>query len=763
MADIDPTGGGFQVVVEETINEERDAESQQQHDLQQFLLVAQGRFRTIVEAETVLRQNMLNDLQFRASDQWPDHIKAMREQDNRPCLTVNRLPQFIRQVTNNQRASRPAVQVHPAGDGGEPELADIMQGIVRHIETRSDADVAYTTAGEHQCTMGRGYIRIVTDYSDSDPLSLNQEIKIARVPNPFSIYVDPTSQQPDASDARYAFVVEDMPITEYRWRFPDSALAELSEFTSVGNQQPEWMPEGNIRIAEYFYIEETREMMVIVADAEGRPNRYPRSEVTDLEGLPEGYTLIAEREVTTRQVKWAMINAVEILEGDESGTAGIDWPGQYIPIVPVTGDEININGVTDYRGIVRDAKDPQRMYNYWVSAETELIALAPRAPIIGAEGQFEGHEAKWRTANIRNYPYLEYKPKTIAGQLAPPPQRNSWEPPIAAMAAAINQSDNDLKATGGFNDASLGVRGAQESGRAIRNRQQQDEMANSHYLDNLARAIRQVGRIVVDLIPKIYDTARVMRITGMDEQPRTVMVYAGVDNQPTPERIQQIPASIEEIYDVGMERYDVTVSVGPSFQTKRQEALDSLVSFVQAYPNVFPHIGDLLAENMDWPGAKQVAARLKKLLPPQLQDDVDPELIPPQVQSKMMQVENQLKEVTKAYQQTKQALDTDQAKARAQVAMKDRELAAESQAQERELSAKVQLEQIKQEGENARTLARIEQERANQIMKAQVDRLEQLVEQNFAADQAQLNRDDRAQQAPQPSPQNRGGGFNSRG
>ena len=403
------------------------------------------------------------------------------------------------------------------------------------------------------------------------------------------------------------------------------------------------------------------------------------------------------------------------------------------------------------------------MYNYWVSAETELIALAPRAPIIGAEGQFEGHEAKWRTANIRNYPYLEYKPKTIAGQLAPPPQRNSWEPPIAAMAAAINQSDNDLKATGGFNDASLGVRGAQESGRAIRNRQQQDEMANSHYLDNLARAIRQVGRIVVDLIPKIYDTARVMRITGMDEQPRTVMVYAGVDNQPTPERIQQIPASIEEIYDVGMERYDVTVSVGPSFQTKRQEALDSLVSFVQAYPNVFPHIGDLLAENMDWPGAKQVAARLKKLLPPQLQDDVDPELIPPQVQSKMMQVENQLKEVTKAYQQTKQALDTDQAKAQAQVAMKDRELAAESQAQERELSAKVQLEQIKQEGENARTLARIEQERANQIMKAQVDRLEQLVEQNFSANQAQLNRDDRAQQAPQPSPQNRGGGFNSRG
>ena len=729
----DVTGGGFQVVVAEMESGENDAASQQQEELRVFLQAAQSRFKTVVDAESHLRQNMLEDLEFRASEQWPDNIKSMREQDNRPCLTINRNPQFIRQGTNNQRASRPAVQVHPAGNVANVELSEVVQGIVRHIEDRSDADVAYTTAGDHQVTMGRGYVRVVTDYIDDDPGSLNQEVKIKRVSNPFSIYMDPTAQSPDASDARYAFVVEDIPIAEYRFRFPDSELAELSEFTAVGNQKPEWMPEGNIRIAEYFYIEETREEMVLVLGPDGEQQRYPKAlmQSTDPAELPPGVTIIAEREVTTRTVKWALINAVEVLQGNELGTAGKEWPGKYIPIVPVLGDEININGVTDYRGIVRDAKDPQRMYNYWVSAETELIALAPRAPIVGAEGQFEGHESKWRTANVRNYPYLEYKPRTIAGQLAPPPQRQVWEPPIQAMTAAIAQSDNDLKSTGGFNDASLGVRGAQESGKAIRNRQQQDEMANSHYLDNLARAIRQVGRIIVDLIPRIYDTARVMRINGIDEKPRTVMVYSGPDNQPNMEQEEQVPPSVERIYDVASQQYDVTISVGPSFQTRRQEALDSLVQFVQAYPDVFPMIGDLLAENMDWPGAQQVAARLKKSLPPNLQDEIDPSEIPPQVQAKMQGIENQLKQVMQAYQQTKQALDTDQAKAQAQVQIKQAELSAKAAEQERDLQSKLQLEEIKQQGESARTLAKIEQGRASELLQTEIQRLEGMITRNL--------------------------------
>ena len=761
----DPTGSGFQTVAEGPVDTDEAEGRGRRETLEQFLQLAQQRFRTVVEAEAMLRQNMLDDLRFRASEQWPPHIKSMREQDNRPCLTVNRLPQFIRQVTNNQRASRPAVQVKPAGSNANVDVAEVLQGIVRHIETKRGAAEAYTTAGEHQVTMGRGYVRIVTDYVADDPLQLDQEIQVVRVPNPFAVYLDPTSQASDYGDVRYGFVVEDLSREEYRLRYPDTDMASLSQFTSTGNAQEQWLPDGMIRIAEYFYVEERREVMVVMEGPDGARSKHPKADFksTDPLQLPEGVTILAEREMTLRTVKWALINAVEILDGNEDKTAGVEWPGRYIPIVPVLGDEININGVTDYRGIVRDANDAQRMYNYWVSAETEMIALAPRAPFVAAEGQFEGHEAKWKTANVRNYPYLEYKPKTLAGQLLPHPQRQTWEPPIQAMTMAIAQSDNDLKATGGFHDASLGQRGPQESGRALRARQQQDEMANSHYLDNLARSVRQVGRVLVDLIPKIYDTARIMRITGLDEQQRSVMVFAGQENMPEEMASETtLPPGIEGIYDVGLGRYDVTVSVGPSFQTKREAGVEALVQFVQAYPNVFPMIGDLIADNMDWPGAKQVAARLKRLLPPQLQDEVEGAQIPEPVRAKMQQVEQQLQQVMEAYEQAQNTIATDRVKEESKADLKQRELAANAAAQERDLQAKMLLEAIKLGGESARTLAKNDQDRAGQILETKIAQLEQLITRNVDLSNREEDRFERlagggpGPQASAPPPQQAG-------
>ncbi len=733
----DPTGGGYQQVVVEEDDESLSPDDQHRQDVEEFLSLAHERYRTVEETEAKLRQNMLEDLRFRASEQWPDHIRSMREKDNRPCLTINRMPSFIRQVTNNQRASRPAVQVSPTGDEGDPGIAEVLQGIVRHIETKSDADVAYTTAGDHQVTMGRGYVRVVTDYIDEDPLSMNQEIKVRRIPNPFSVYVDPSTQNPDGSDARYAFIVEDIPTEEYRFRYPDSALAGLSEFTGIGNTKPDWMPEGNVRVAEYFYIDEQREEMSILEMSDGSSSRILTSELESMpkDTVPRGFEVVGTQDVTTRTVRWCLINAVEILEGNDEKTEGQQWPGKYIPIVPVTGDEININGVRDYRGVVRDSKDPQRMYNYWVSAQTEMIALAPRAPFVGAEGQFAGHERKWEMANVRNYPYLEYKQTGLSGQLAPPPQRQSWEPPIQAMTAAIAQSDNDLKATGGFNDASLGQRGPQESGRAIRSRQQQDEMANSHYLDNLGRAVRQVGRILVDLIPKIYDTSRVLRILGDDERPRSVMVFAGEGNRPQEE---EMPPGVMGMYDVGVGRYDVNVAVGPSFQTRRQEAVDAMTQLVQAYPNVFPVIGDLLFGNMDVPMAKEMEARLKKSLPEHLQDEVDPNVIPPEVQAQMQQMQQQMQQVMEAYEQAQEALKTQRVKEGAKVAIKERELAASAASQERDLQARVQLEQIKQQGENARALANLDQKRASEVLQTEIGRLDQMITRQVA----QSNRDE---------------------
>jgi hypothetical protein len=383
--------------------------------------------------------------------------------------------------------------------------------------------------------------------------------------------------------------------------------------------------------------------------------------------------------------------------------------------VPVLGDEIDINGELDLRGMVRDARDPQRMYNYWVSAETEAIALAPRSPFVAAEGQLEGYEPQWRMANRRNFAYLQYKPQDVSGTLVPPPQRQSIEPAIAAIVAATKQSDNDLKAVTGIYDASLGEKGPQEAARAIVARQKQSDIANINWIDNLARAMRALGRILLDLIPKVYDAPRVVRILGIDDKPRMVMVHAGnPDAVPAQDDLDE---GIAGIYDLSVGRYDVTVSTGPSYQSRRQEAVEAMTAFVQAFPPAAPAIGDVLAENMDWPGAELIAKRLRKMVPAQLQDDepgTDPEVKLAQAAQKLQQQGQLLQAMT---QQINQLHDERQAKV---VEMQSRErieaMKMETQLLIAKINATKTAEGHVQELEHERALAELagEQQAAEQ-------------------------------------------------
>lgn len=596
-------------------------------ETESFLAKARERFKLAQEAEARIREEALADLEFRAGRQWPDDVRSQRTLDKRPCLTINRLPSIIKQVTNEQRQNRPAIKVSPVDDHADPETAEVIQGIVRHIEVNSNADQAYDKAHEDAVTMGFGYFRVVTEYLD--PRSFDQEIVIKRIRNPFTVYFDPACQEPDYSDARFAFIVEEVSKDEYKELYPRSEMAGLTDFASVGDRAAGWLTGSSVRVAEYFYVEKQPRTLAVLADGS----------VVFLEEVPEGAQVVAKRETQVPTVHWCKINGIEKLEE----TA---WPGQWIPIVPVLGDELDINGERQLIGMVRDAKDPQRMYNYWATAETEMIALAPRAPFIGAEGQFEGHEVAWKQANVRNFAYVEYKPTSVAGHPIPPPQRQVFEPPIQAISMARMQSAEDLKATTGIYDASLGARSNETSGVAIQARQREGDVANFHFTDNLSRAIRHCGRILIDLIPKVYDTPRVVRIIGADEQQKTVQV-----NQPFME------GGVNKLYDLSVGRYDVTVSAGPSFMTKRQESVASMMELTKTYPQLAQIAGDLLVKNMDWPGADQIAERLKKLLPPELQDDEE-KPIPPCVQAQMNALMEQHKQLTAALDQATEALNT---------------------------------------------------------------------------------------------------------
>lgn len=610
----------------------------------QIIALAKKRFRTAADAESRLRVDMLDDKSFRSGLQWPDQVLTDRTLDKRPTLTINRLPQFIKQITNPQRQSRPSVQVNPVGDGADVDTAEVIQGLIRHIESTSHAEVAFDHAFEDAVTMGRGWFRILTEFVD-DGQTFDQEIVVKRVSNAFTVYADPSCQELDYSDARFMFVVEDVPKDEYITLYGDESYASLELFRSVGDKSADWYPEGKVRIAEYWYVEEIDSTIALLPSSE--PN-HPDLTVP-LEQVPESRKkdIKAKRKITSRKVHWVKMNASTILSKQV-------WPGKWIPIVPVLGDEINIDGRKDLVGVVRYARDPQRMYNYWNSAMTETIALAPRAPFIGAAGQFKGHEDQWKLANTRNFAYLEYEDVGSTGRPIPPPQRQVFEPPVRAIVEAVKQSDNDLKAVTGFYDASLGQPGPDQSGKAILARQRQGETGNINFIDNLGRALWHYGRICLDLIPKIYDTPRVLHIMGVDDQLKQVQInQAFMAPQGMPPGVATINQNIvdeqnavKKIYDVTVGRYNVTLSIGPNWQSRRQEAVESMLQLAQAVPNIMPVIGDLLVGEMDWPKAKAIAERLKKMLPPGLQDT--PDQLPPQAQAQIQALMQQHELVVRA-------------------------------------------------------------------------------------------------------------------
>jgi hypothetical protein len=527
-------------------------------------------------------------------------------------LTINKLPQHVRQVTNDQRQNRPGAKVIPVDDNADIEVADIFNGMIRHIEYISDADVAYDTACENQVSYGEGYIRLLTEYCEDN--SFDQDIKIGRVRNSFSVYMDPTIQDPTGADAKYCFITEDLTKEEFERMYPDAAPITTLQSLGVGDQSiSNWLNEDTIRIADYYYIDYDRTTL----------NLYPGN-ATAFVGTPEDKQLkafygkpIKSRESDRPKVRYCKINGYEILEQRE-------WAGKYIPVIRIVGNEFEVDGRLYVSGLVRNAKDAQRMYNYWVSQEAEMLALAPKAPFIGYGGQFEGYEDKWKTANTNNWPYLEVNPDVTDGQgsVMPLPQRA--QPPMASsgLLQAKAGASEDIKSTTGQYNASLGMGSNERSGKAILARQREGDVGTYHYGDNLARGVRHVARQLVDLIPKIYDTQRIARIIGEDGDTKMVKINP---EQPEPVNkiVDQNGIVLEKIYNPGVGKYDVVATTGPGYATKRQEALEAMAQLLQGNPQLWAVAGDLFVKNMDWPGAQEMAKRFAKTIDPKLMNDSD--------------------------------------------------------------------------------------------------------------------------------------------
>ena len=610
-----------------------------------IIKLANARMNEAYSADQPHRERAQDDLKNVIGEQWPQDERQERESEGRPCLTINILAQNVRQVTGQIRSLNPAIKVTAADSAANKDTAEVIEGMIRHIENKSDASSVYEAATESAAASSIGYWRVRADYAEGD--TFDQELHIERVFNPFAVFLDPFAKDPTRKDARYGFIVAEMPKADFEAEYPDAQVMDITGDHRIPNFE-QWGSAEKVVVAEYFWIEQKEHEIGLLPS--GQVIKGP---------FPKGVQIGKKRTVKTPQVMWAKITGAEVLEGPQ------EFPSRYIPIIAVTGEEWHL-GEDAYRSsVIRFAKDPQKMFNYAASTDAEVTSAQPKAPFMVSTKQIAGFEEVWGEMGVKNRPYLPYNPDPEAGM----PQR--IQPPVASQALQLQMqmAAENIKRTTGIYDASLGARSNETSGRAILARKEESQNATSIYADNMVKAITHTGCILVDMIPRIYDTQRIVRVLGEDGQEKMETINALV-------MTAQGPATIN---DMTAGRYDVNVSVGPSYSAKREETRDGLQALLQAVPGAAQLIGDLYVSSMDWEHADRAAERMRKMLPPGIAEESEEDMTPEQMQAKhqqMMQAQQEMQ-----MQQEAQAI----AKAKAEAE------AAEAQGKARKANAEADM------------------------------------------------------------------------
>lgn len=562
-----------------------------------LLRTIRDRLKQAQDAEADNRAMSIEDMKFENGDQWEGDQKRDREKAGRPCLTINKVAATVKMIIGDMRQNKLSIKVRPVDSDSDPEVADILTGLIRNIENISNAEDAYDYASECAIRGGWGYFRILTDYSSDD--SFGQDILIKRIVNQFSVYYDSAAVEPDKSDARWCIVTQPMSKEEFESTYPGKSTSNQLDLAE-GESDASWFAEETVTIAEYWVVEpETKRLLLMqdgrTVDADELGEALPMVEASGM--------IVRERQTTCNKVKFYKVSGGEILEGPK------EWAGKWIPIIPVLGEEVWIEGKVVLRSAIRWAKDPNRLYNWARSNAVETLALAPKQPYIGTPAMFENHEDQWDEAN--RTPQSRLVANFENGML---PQRAQASIPDTGAIQEAMQASDDIKSTTGYFDASMGAEGNETSGRAIIARQRQSNTSTFVFTDNLRRALNYAGRILVDLIPKVYDTERVVRLLNQDGSEGWAKINE-VD-----------PITGAKANDVSVGKYDVVVETGPAYSTKRLEAADGMVQVVSSAPQFAPILVPEIVKNLDWPGAQEIAEKMQAMVQGPQEQGPDPRM-----------------------------------------------------------------------------------------------------------------------------------------
>lgn len=656
---------------------------------------ARSRFQRFKDLNSTLREQAIEDTKFVMGDsdnqwQWPEDVYQNRASvSGKPCLTINVTAQHCNQIINNIRQNRPSAKISPVDGDADKKTALILGGMLRSIQSYSNADTAHDIAAEHAVYGGEGFWRVLTEYESED--SFDQVITIKPLINPQLVCIDPDCIEPDRSDAKWGMIFEDLTKEQFRQDYPDTDCSSWVE-DPMG-----WNSKDKVRIAEYFYCEiEPDELYRLQDGTTLRKSEMP--EGIKVEGdyvvTPDGLMIpiVAKRDTKKKVWYWC-----KLIGGEEKPVDKKVWPGLYLPIICVVGKEINVNGEIVRKGIVRDLKDSARMVNYSYSAAVETVALQNKVPYMASAESIAGFEDIWGAANIENRAYLPFNERDMEGNQLSMPQRQPSATMASAQVQMLQVSVEQMRATSGQSSANFGIKSEASSGIGIQRLKAQGEIATFHFPDNLARSLKYEAKVIIDLITKIYDTKRIVRILGLDGKESAAVIDP--EMQMPYEEVRGAEGDVEAIFNPTVGRYDIAIDTGPSYQTQRQEAADALTELSNKNPQLMQFAGDILMRSYDFPMADELADRLAKTIPPELQDkkDGEPE-IPPQVQQMMDQMGQQMEMMSQEMEANAAALQE-----------KDQAIAAETlkaqQAQAKTLSLQIQLErdQAIKEIEDAQT------------------------------------------------------------
>jgi len=599
------------IIPREGAEPERDA-MEGLADVDPVIAEARKRWDRVSEWESPSRERFIDDVKFENGDsdngyQWPNSIRRSRDVDSRPCLTMNVIRQHNLQISNSARKNKSTVKFVPQGNGATVESALIFQNVARRVEMISSAQTAYTIARNFQIGGGIGWWRLVTDYAGPD--TFDQEIFIQPIRDPLSVYMDPDIQQKNGSDANWAFVFDNIPKELFEEEYPEFRDIVGRNPLSIGSSDDDWISRDYIRVAEYFRRVGRPDTLISFVDEQGLRRNILQSKLTrNMLGLKKD-PLTKTRAVLREEIEWYLIAGDQVIDSTI-------WPGKYIPLVRCIGEETVIEGIMDRKGHTRSMKDAQRMLNYNASSQVEFVALQGKTPWIASSMAIEEYESMWNTANTANHSVLIYNAYDDEGQPIQPPQRTT--PPTASPAyqAGMDTAFNQMMMVSGQWQNSMGMMGNERTGAAIDGRQAQSETAVFHFQDNYEEALIFTGTQLIDLIPKVYDTKRVLMIQAENDEDMEVLVDPAAQ-QAFALQQQGIGQAVARVFNPNVGKYAIAPSVGPAYASKRKETADALTLILTQSPALVPIVGDLLMSSLDFDKAMEAAQRMKRLVPPQ--------------------------------------------------------------------------------------------------------------------------------------------------